>query len=135
MILLGNIFLTNEIKELLTITDLVLLDIKHIDDKKSKDLVGVSNKLELEFARYLSNNNIPIWIRQVLIPTITDDTNDLLSLKNFINSLKTVEKVELLPYHSLGKYKWEKLNLDYSLKDIPNCDDELLNKSKKILEI
>lgn len=95
------------LKELLKYTDLVLLDIKHIDEEKCKELTGSHNKLELEFAQYLSNNNIPIWIRQVIIPGITDDPEDLLKLKNFISSLKTVEKIELLKYHELGKFKWQ----------------------------
>lgn len=68
MILLGIVPLTDDIKKLLCLTDLVLLDIKHIDNEKCKDLVGFSNKLELDFAKYLSSQNIPIWIRQVLIP-------------------------------------------------------------------
>ena len=92
------VYLTNDIKKLLDLTNLVLLDIKHIDDKKCKNLVGKSNKLELEFARYLSENNIPIWIRQVIIPGITDDVDDLLKLKQFISTLNSVKKVELLPF-------------------------------------
>ena len=99
----GMVVITDEIKELLEVTDLVLLDIKHIDDKKCKELVGRSNKLELNFARYLSDNNIPMWIRQVLVPGYTDDENDLLKLKDFIDSLKTVQRVELLPYHNIRR--------------------------------
>ena len=74
---------------------------------------GVSNELELEFAKYLSNIGKPIWIRQVLIPGITDNKEDLLKLKEFISSLNNVEKVELLPYHDLGKFKWQQLGLEY----------------------
>ena len=103
----GMIKITEPIKELLSLTNLVLLDIKHINPNKSKELVGVSNEKELEFAKYLSDNGIPMWIRQVIIPGITDNEEDLLELKKFINSLKTVEKVELLPYHNLGEYKME----------------------------
>ena len=97
---------SDEIKELLKYTDLVLLDIKHINNEKCIDLTGAPNKHTLEFAKYLSNLNIPVWIRQVLIPGYTDDKFDLLELKKFINSLTNVEKVELLPYHNLGKYKF-----------------------------
>lgn len=110
--------ITDDIEKLLKLTNLVLLDIKHIDDKKCKELVGYSNKFELDFARYLSDKNIPIWIRQVIIPGITDDKNDLLKLKDFIASLKTVEKIELFPYHELGKFKWEALGLEYDLENI-----------------
>lgn len=127
--------LTDDIKNLLSLTDLVLLDIKHIDDEKCKDLVGFSNKLELDFARYLSNNNIPIWIRQVLVPGITDNEQDLLKLKSFIDSLKTVQKVELLPYHDMGKFKWKRLGLPYSLENVRNATDEDIEKAKKVLGI
>ena len=103
----GMFEINEKIKKLLSLTDLVLLDIKHINKNKCKELVGFSNEKELEFAKYLSANNIPMWIRQVIVPGITDGKEDLLQLKDFISSLKTVEKVELLPYHSLGKFKWE----------------------------
>ncbi len=131
----GMVEITDEIKELLRLTDLVLLDIKHIDDEKCKQLVGISNKKELEFAKYLSDNNIKIWIRQVLIPGYTDDEKDLLKLKEFINSLKTVEKVQILPYHSMGKYKWEKLGLKYELEDVRDATQEDVDRAKKIIGI
>lgn len=135
MILLGIIVLTDEIKKLLSLTDLVLLDIKHINKEKCKDLVGVSNQLELEFANYLSKQKIPIWIRQVLIPGITDDKQDLLALKSFIQSLDTVEKIELLPYHAMGSYKWKQLGLDYPLDKIREATSEDVEKAKKVLGI
>lgn len=129
----GIISLTDDIKEVLKFTDLVLLDIKHIDNEKCKELVGKSNKLELEFAKYLSDNNIPIWIRQVLIPGYTDNEQDLLKLKEFISSLKTVEKVELLPYHSIGEFKWKKLGLKYPLEGVPQASDNDIARAKQIL--
>ncbi len=131
----GMVTLTEDIKKLLSLTDLVLLDIKHIDDEKCKSLVGKSNVLELNFAKYLSENNISMWIRQVLIPNYTDDEKDLLKLKDFINSLKTVQKVELLPYHDMGKYKWKKLGMSYALEDVRHCTEEDIKKAKKILGI
>ena len=131
----GMVSLTSDVKEVLNLTDLVLLDIKHIDNDKCKNLVGIGNKLELEFARYLSNNNIPVWIRQVLVPGYTDNEQDLIKLKNFISSLNNVEKIELLPYHDMGKYKWKKLNLEYPLEDVPPASEEDIKKSKKFLEI
>lgn len=131
----GMVELTDKIKELLTLTDLVLLDIKHINPIKCKELVGFSNEKELNFARYLSDNNIPIWIRQVLVPGYTDDEKDLLKLKEFIASLKTVEKVELLPYHNLGKHKWETLGKKYLLDDVKPATQEDILKAKKILRI
>ena len=129
----GMVSLTDDIKKLLNLTDLILLDIKHIDDEKCKNLVGFSNKLELEFAKYLSDNNIPMWIRQVLIPGYTDDKEDLLKLKKFLSTLKNVEKIELLPYHDLGKHKWLKLGLKYELDDARTATNEDIKRAKEIL--
>ena len=131
----GMFALTDGIKEVLKYTDLVLLDIKHIDDEKCKELVGVSNKKELEFARYLSDNNIKMWIRQVLVPGYTDDGQDLLKLKNFLSTLKTVEKIQILPYHNMGKYKCEKLGLEYPLEGVREANQEDIDIAKKILGI
>lgn len=127
--------ITDDIKEVLKYTDLVLLDIKHIDSKKCKDLVGFSNTKELAFAKYLSDNNIPVWIRQVIVPGIHDNEKDLLKLKEFISSLKNVKKIEIIPYHELGKFKWEELGLEYPLKDISPASFEDIKRVKKILEI
>lgn len=131
----GMVGLTDEIKEVLKYTDLVLLDIKHIDSEKCKELVGISNKMELEFAKYLSNNNIKMWIRQVLVPGYTDDEKDLLKLKDFISTLNTVEKVQILPYHSMGKYKWEKLRMKYPLDGVRDANQDDVDRAKKILDI
>ena len=131
----GMVDLTEPIKELLSLTDLVLLDIKHINPEKSKELVGASNEKELAFAKYLSDNNIPIWIRQVIVPGITDNEDDLIKLKDFISSLKTVKNIELLPYHNLGKHKWETLGFEYKLKDIRQATIDDINRAKTILGI
>lgn len=131
----GMVSLTDDIKHLLSLTDLVLLDIKHINTEKSKELVGFNNEKELAFAEYLSNNNIHMWIRQVLIPGYTDDEEDLLKLKDFISNLKTVDKVEVLPYHDMGKYKWKKLEVNYELENVRPANDEDIIKAKKILGI
>lgn len=131
----GMFPLTPEVKQVLSLTDLVLLDIKHIDDEKCKDLVGFSNKLELEFANYLSENGIKMWIRQVIIPGITDDENDLIRLKEFLQTLKAVEKIELNPYHTLGVYKWEDLGLEYPLKGVRQANTEDIERAKRILGI
>ena len=131
----GMVSLTDNIKKLLSLTDLVLLDIKHIDSEKCKDLVGFNNEKELAFAKYLSDNNIPMWIRQVLVPGYTDDEQDLLKLKDFISSLNTVDKVEILPYHDMGRYKWEKLGLKYELDGVRIANDNDVKRAKKILGI
>lgn len=131
----GMVVLTDTIKQLLSLTDLVLLDIKHINDEKCKDLVGVSNKLELEFAKYLSENGIPMWLRQVIIPGYTDDEKDLLKLKKFISTLKTVQKIELLSYHDMGSFKWKKLGVPYPLEGVRTATSQDIARAKKILEI
>ena len=131
----GMVSLTDDIKKVLKLTDLVLLDIKHIDDEKCKDLVGRSNKLELEFAKYLSDNNIPVWIRQVLIPGYTDSEEDLLKLKDFLSTLNNVKKVEFLPYHSMGEFKWKELGFKYELEDVRDATSEDVARAKRTLGI
>ena len=131
----GIFDLTEDVKELLKYTDLVLLDIKHIDSEKCKELVGFRNEKELKFAHYLSDNNIDMWIRQVLIPGITDDEKDLLKLKSFVSSLNTVKKLEILPYHTMGKYKWADLGFSYDLEKIPDATSEDVKRAKNILRI
>ncbi len=131
----GMVTLTPDIKKLLSLTDLVLLDIKHINSDRCKNLVGFGNEKELAFARYLSNNNIHMWIRQVLVPGYTDDEQDLLQLKDFIDSLNTVDKIEVLPYHDMGRYKWEKLGLKYQLDGVRVANDDDVIRAKKLLGI
>ena len=131
----GMVAITEDIKTLLSLTDLVLLDIKHIDPIKSKNLVGFSNERELAFSKYLSDNGIHMWIRQVLIPGYTDDESDLLKLKDFISGLENVDKIEILPYHDMGKYKWKELGLKYELDDVRVANDDDVKRAKKILGI
>ncbi len=131
----GSLPISYEIKELLKYTDLVLLDIKHINNEKCINLTGAPNKHTLEFAKYLNNLNIPVWIRQVLIPGYTDDKFDLMELKNFINSLTNVEKVEILPYHNLGKFKWDEIGDTYALDNVEPPTQEEIDKVKQLLEI
>ena len=94
-----------------------------------------SNEKELKFGKYLSDNGIPIWIRQVLVPGLTDDENDLKKLKDFIDSLNTVKRIELLPYHNMGKFKWEKFCESYPLENVPVPNKEQIQKAKEILQI
>lgn len=131
----GMVAITEDIKTLLSLTDLVLLDIKHIDPIKSKNLVEFSNERELAFAKYLSDNGIHMWIRQVLIPGYTDDESDLLKLKDFISGLENVDKIEILPYHDMGKYKWKELGLKYELADVRVANNDDVKRAKKILGI
>lgn len=127
--------LTDKIKDIIHLTDLFLLDIKHINPQKCKELVGFSNEKELAFAKYLSEIHKPMWIRQVIIPGITDDNEDLEDLRAFISSLNTVEKVELLKYHNMGKFKWENLGQAYELENILPATDADICRAKEILKI
>lgn len=131
----GSFSITDEMKKLIDLTDLFLLDIKCINDEICKDLTGVSNQRELEFARYLSKNWKDMWIRQVLVPGITDKEEDLKNLRQFISELDTVKKVEVLPYHDLGKYKWAELGCKYELEDVPSATSSDVNRAKQILGI
>ena len=79
--------------------------------------------------------NKKMWIRQVIIPNITDDKEDLIRLKDFISTLSNVEKIELLKYHNMGKFKWESLGKVYELENVPNATDEDIARAKKILNI
>ena len=118
---------------LLKYTDLVLLDLKHMDSDAHKQLTGHGNENILKMAQYLSDKGVPMWIRRVLVPGITDDEGELGNLSQFIKTLKTVEKAEVLPYHTLGLFKWEKLGITYPLKDVPTPDKEQVEKAKQIL--
>jgi pyruvate formate lyase activating enzyme len=131
----GSIKIIPEIEELLKYTDLVLLDIKHIDNEKCINLTGTSNTNTLAFENYLEEHNIPVWIRQVLLPGYTDDEEDLKKLKNYLITLKNLKKVEILPYHDLGKFKWEELGFDYSLENVKAPSTEEINHAKEILGI
>ena len=130
----GMFGITNKIKQIVDLTDIFLLDIKSINDETCKNLTGFSNKQELEFAKYVSEKNKRLWIRQVLVPGITDKKEDLLQLKKFLDSIN-VEKFEFLPYHKLGKYKWEKLGLSYELEDVRTANNDDVKRAKKIMNI
>lgn len=123
----------SKFNKLMEITDLFILDIKHIDDEKHRKITGHTNKNILEMAKYLSDNNKDMWIRHVLVPGYTDDEKDLKDLGDFVKSLKTVKRFEILPYHTLGVYKWEELGIDYSLKDIQVPSKEEIERANKIL--
>lgn len=121
------------LEELLTLTDLILLDIKEIDPVKHKELTGMSNEHILDLAQYLSDKDVPVWIRHVLVPTISDNDEDLTKLSEFIKTLKNVKKIEILPYHKLGIYKWESLGLEYKLKDVEPPTEERVKNAERIL--
>lgn len=118
---------------LINLTDLVILDLKEYDEKRHIELTGKTNKNIFEMAKHLSDINKDMWIRHVLVPNITDEEKSLLGLRNFIDSLKSVKKVEILPYHAFGIPKWEKLNLAYSLYDASSPTEEQIKRAEEIL--
>lgn len=122
-------------EQLMQVTDLLLVDIKHIDRNKHIRLTGKPNDNIIEMFRYLDSIHKPIWIRQVLVPGYTDDPDDLQKTRDFIASLSNVKKTEILPYHSMGAYKWEKLGMKYPLEHVDAPSEEMMQKAKEILQI
>lgn len=121
-------------KKLLAVTDLFMVDIKHIDEENCKKLTGHSNKNTLAFAKFLSDNGAKMWIRQVLVPNITDNEQSLMRTRAFIDTLTTVEKVEVLPYHTMGVVKYKNLGLDYPLAGVEAPDKQSVEKAREILK-
>lgn len=125
----------SKFEELMTYTDLLLFDIKHIDNEKHQELTSLSNENILEMAQYLSDIEKPVWIRHVLVPERSDYDEYLIRLDTFIKTLKNVDKVEILPYHVMGKYKWDELGLDYPLEGINPPSEERVTNAKKLLHV
>lgn len=122
-----------KIKPILKYTDLVLLDLKHMNEDKCRELTGVGIKKTKELASYLSDKKIPVWIRHVLVPNITDDVENLKEMAKFVSNLENVDRFELLPYHTMGVHKWESMGLNYELKDISDATQEDVNRAIDIM--
>lgn len=134
----GNPFTREEpffakFEELMKYTDLLLLDLKEINPKRHKELTGFKNSNILEMAKYLSEIGKPVWIRHVLVPENSDFDEDLTALGDFIGSLSNVEKVEVLPYHTLGKFKWDNLGIAYQLEGINSPEQERIKNAQQLL--
>lgn len=121
--------------ELIKFTDLVLLDLKHINNDEHISLTSMPNDKPLAFAKYLSDKGVKMWIRHVLVPGITYNEKYLLELKDFISSLKTVEKIEVLPYHTMGLNKYKELGIDYPLTDVKEPTKEMIRHTKELLGV
>ena len=134
----GNPFTREEpffgkFRELMEYTDLVMLDIKEINSKRHKDITGFDNSNILDMAKYLSEIGKPVWIRHVLVPETSDFDEDLDKLGEFIEGLSNVERVEVLPYHTLGKFKWDNLGIKYRLEGInPPTAERVKNAIQRI---
>ena len=124
-----------EFDKLMAVTDLFILDIKAWDDDLHKRLCKQSNRNILDMARYLSDHGKDMWIRHVLVPGLTDSEEELIAIRDFISSLKTVTRTEILPYHTLGIFKYENLGIDYPLKDINPPSEEEVKRAEDILGI
>lgn len=134
----GNPFTRSEpffskFRKLMAVTDLFILDIKQINGEKHKQLTGWDNKNILDMARYLSDNGKDMWIRHVLVPGITTDEEDLKELRKFLDTLQTVRRVEVLPYHTMGITKYEKLGIPYPLLSVAPPTEEEIQKAEHIL--
>lgn len=114
-------------------TDLVLLDIKSYNPLVFKDVTGVAIDATLAFAKHLAKRNIPVWIRYVLVPGLTDDPEDIEALAKFLTTLTNIERIDILPFHKMGEYKWEQLGYDYKLTDTPSPEPEDVKMAKDIL--
>ena len=113
-----------KVAPLLDVTDLVLLDIKHIDPVEHKKLTGHDNHRILAFAKYLRDRKIPVWIRHVVVPGITADPEELRQLGHFLAELTNMKALDVLPYHTMGKVKYERLGMEYPLGDTPPLSKE-----------
>ena len=122
-------------RALMEVTDLVLLDIKHIDSDAHRVLTGRGNQNILDLARYLDEIGKPVWIRHVLVPHWTDDDDALARLGEFLGTLRNVERIEVLPYHTLGAFKWKALELDYPLAGISPPTPDRIENAKRLLGI
>lgn len=120
----------SKFEELTKYTDLLLLDLKEINPTRHKDLTGFDNSNIIEMAKYLSEINKPVWIRHVLVPEHSDFDEDLDALGDFIDTLSNVDRVEILPYHTLGKFKWENLGIPYTLESISPPSAERIENAK-----
>lgn len=119
---------------LLEMTDLVLLDIKEIRDEQHKFVTKHTNKNILECARYLSDKGVPVWIRHVLVPGLTDIDEDLEKLGEFVATLKNVQKFEILPYHTMGEFKWRELGIPYPLEGVKPPTPDRVKHAKELMK-
>jgi pyruvate formate lyase activating enzyme len=120
------------VKPILDDVDLVLLDLKSFDPQIYHQVTNVSLEPTLELAGYLSEINKPVWIRFVLVPNLTDRPDNIQGLAEFVSGLKNVERVEILPFHKMGEYKWEQLGYEYKLQNTPAASSELVATTKEI---
>ncbi|MFT8872167.1 MAG: pyruvate formate-lyase-activating protein [Sporolactobacillus sp.] len=120
-------------ERLMAVTDLLLVDLKTIDEDKHRRLTGWTNKGILEMCRYLSSEARPVWIRHVLVPEWTDNDAELIALEQFIHTLSNVKRVEVLPYHAMGAAKYERMGLHYALQGVQPPSTVRIKNAERIL--
>lgn len=123
----------NKLDRLISHTDLVMLDIKHIDREAHHSLTGAYNDNILKFAKYLEEKQTPVWIRHVVVPGISDKKDDLYALGCFIGTLSNVKALDVLPYHTMGVTKYKQLGLEYSLEGVEPMSNKDAQKAKEII--
>lgn len=124
---------TKKFDELMKVTSLIMLDIKHIDFDEHKKLTSHGNKNILEFAKYTEEKGVPLWVRHVVVPGITDRKEYLYKLGEFIGTLKNVEALDVLPYHDMGRVKYESLGIEYPLRDTKPLGKDNAVKARNII--
>jgi pyruvate formate lyase activating enzyme len=124
--------LNDKVKKVLDLTDLVLLDVKHINPGKYKELTAKPLEPTLKFIDYLSEINKPAWVRYVLVPSFTDNEADLHEWAQYISKFRNIEKIEILPFHQMGLHKWEQIGENYKLKDIKPASPESVKKAEDV---
>ncbi len=129
----GSVF-NNDVAELLKYVDLVLLDVKHFNDEWHRKITNHENNRTLKMAQYLRDNDIKMWLRYVLVPGYSDQEEHIKALGEHFKDFTNVERLEILPYHTLGKHKYEHLNMKYQLDGVPENTPEQLKRAKSILE-
>ncbi|MCL2570198.1 MAG: pyruvate formate-lyase-activating protein [Firmicutes bacterium] len=129
----GYCVIIDKVKELLSLTNLVILDIKSIVPATFKKITGKEIYPVIEFAQYLHKQNIPTWIRHVVVPGYTDNDNHAHELGKFIATLKNVNKIEIIPFHQLGAHKWVEMGLHYTLKDVKEPTMQQVENVRQIL--
>ena len=129
----GNTEYIKKLDQLMPLTNLVMLDIKHIDPEKHKELTSQPNNGILAFAKYLDEKHVPVWIRHVVVPGITDDDKYLFELGYFIGQLSNLEALDVLPYHDMAKPKYKELGIDYKLKDLKPLDKSVAIEKKAVI--
>jgi pyruvate formate lyase activating enzyme len=124
---------TEKLDRLMAVTDLVLLDLKHIDPEKHLKLTGHPNTHILDFALYLEKKMIPMWIRHVIVPGYTDDDPSLFNLGYYIGQFHSLKALDVLPYHTMGESKYHKLGIPYRLKGVPSMPPQLTAEKKQVI--